>query len=1106
MKIKHLIPNNRKNISRLLCIAALSSCSMFSYAQQQQVNLTGNNLSLKAIFQQIEKQTNLSVDYKSKDLDDALIISKVPKTDTVIEAIQQLLMGTGCEAVFSKGHIIIKKKVSTIQRSKKVSGRVVDKNGEPIIGATIAERGTTNGTITNFDGNFTLTISEDSKLDISYIGYKSVHLSNISDKRLSVILHEDTQTLDELVVVGYGTQKKVNLTGAVETISNEVIENRPLKSATDALQGTALGVTVASAAGEPGKFSKIKIRGNSSLNSGGVLVLIDGMPGNINQINPQDIQSISVLKDAASSAIYGSRAAEGVILVTTKMGSSSKTKVEYSTNISFNTPTRIPESTTAEEHARLANLAFTNAGLSPAFSDEALQAIKDPNIVSLPAGKDWIYTADVDWIDMMMDHSFQQNHNLTVSRSQENIKYLFSAGWLDQNGMFSEYGPDNYDRFNLRSNVNLDIIKDKLNFDSRIVFTRSDKKYSASRWTIPNLVFKCCGPNMPIYDANGNYARFRMQGNPIQVLKEGGEGSNFTNVIDGIFTLTYNPIKDLSLKAVGGGRFTSENIKDWSRSYGKYGPNGLISEGAGNRGPNSIKMFSNNTRYFTGQLLAEYNKKFKDHSINMLGGWSAETQYYRSLGADRVNIIGNSLPALSLGSTEGWTNSANETHWALLSGFMRLNYSYKDRYLFEGNFRADGSSRFSSQNKWGFFPSFSVGWRITEEEFMKKQKVFSNLKFRASWGQLGNQNGLGLYDHIPQYNVNGYYPFNNGLAQWAVLSMLPSENRSWETIDMKNIALEMGFLNNRLSFSYEYYIKKNKDMLVNIEVPSAIGIKVPTGNYGELEVKGWETSLRWQDRVKDFDYFVALNLSDHKDKLVDYGVEFSGFTSGVNQLLEGYSIGSIFGFESDGYFQTTEDAKNSPAFNRAIQDAGDIRYIDQDGDGKITAPNDLVYLGNTQPRYEFGIQFGGSYKGFDFSALIQGVGKRNFYLNGEAFQPFRDTWNNFSYTYYSDYWTPENPNATLPRLYASVKHNYQISTHWIQNAAYARLKNLQIGYTLPKTWLKKMKVEKVRIYFSGENLFEYSKLFKYYDPEINTDRGDMYPIMRNYSIGLNISL
>lgn len=1109
--------SGRKQICRVMKLTAsfLLLCSCFAFAghansQNAKVSLNKKHARLEEVLDEIERQTdylfisNRHVDLKQK-------VSVDVNEESVNDVLKKVLKNTDLTYNIEGINIILRRRsekhsLQVIQQVHKITGTVVDKAGLPVIGANVIVKGTTNGTVTDVEGRFSLEIPENAVLLVSYIGYVEQEMQVGDESALSIILQEDTQALEEVVVVGYGTQKKINLTGAVESISSDVIEDRPIKSVADALQGTALGVTVTSAAGQPGEFSKIKIRGDASLNSDGALVLIDGMPGDLNQVNPQDIENISVLKDAASSAIYGARAAEGVILVTTKSGKSTKTRVEYSGNISFNTPTRIPESTTAAEHARLSNLAFTNAGLAPNFTEEAINAINNHSTVSIPKGNDWIYTADMDWIDLMMDRSFQQQHNLTVSRSQESLKYLFSAGWLDQDGMFSEYGPDNFDRFNLRSNVNLDIVKDKLNLDSRITFSRMDQRYHPKfgEWTIPYITFIQAGPNMPIYDTNGNYARYRMQANPIQALREGGEGKEFTNVVDGIFTLSYKPITDLTLKAVGGARFTSKEISEWRRAYGKYGPNGLVSMAAGQSGDNNLTLTKDNTRYFTGQLLAEYSKSLGSHDFKLLGGWSAEMEYYSMLSGKRLNIVGNELPALDLGATDGWSNDGDETHWALLSGFMRLNYAYASKYLFEANFRADGSSRFSSRNKWGIFPSFSIGWRITEEDFMKEQNLFSNLKLRASWGQLGNQNGLGLYDHIAQYVVDGYYPFKNELAQWAKLSQLPSETRSWETVEMKNIALEMGFLDNRLTVTGEYFHKRNKDMLVNIEVPSVIGIDVPTGNYGELVVKGWEVSIGWRDQIKDFNYFVSFNLADRKDKLVDYGVEYTGFTAGVDQKVQGYSIGSIFGFETDGYFQTSKEAQEAPAFNRAIQDAGDIRYIDQDGDGKISAPNDLVYLGTTQPRYEFSFHLGGSWKSIDFSALFQGVGKRNFYLDGEVFQPFRDSWSNYSYTYFSDYWTPENPNALLPRLYASTKHNYQYSSHWLQNAAYIRLKNLQVGYTLNPEWTRKVKIEKLRVYFNGENMFEFSKMFRYFDPELNKVAGYMYPIMRNYSLGVNV--
>lgn len=1076
----------------------------------QSINMHMQSVSVKKAITELQEKSGYSFVYIAGEIDTNKTVTINAKD--LNEAIKQILKGQDLSYEIKGKNIIIKKssetKVKHSDKKIQVKGSVKDAKGEPVIGATVMEKGSTNGTITDFDGNFILNVTEGSSVEISYIGFEPQQFNAVEGKDMAVVLKEDTKILEEVVVVGYGTQKKVNLTGAVESVDSETLENRPIRSATDALQGAMSGLTVTSGTGQPGEFSSFKIRGNTSINSAGALVIIDGMPGNLNLVNPQDIESISVLKDAASAAIYGARAAEGVILVTTRSGKSEKVKVEYSGNISFNTPTRLPKSNTGLNHALLSNEAFKNAGLAVQFPEEAIEALKDPSIIALPKGNDWIYTANTDWISMMMDHSFQQNHNLTISKASDGLKYLFSAGWLDQNGLFSEYGPDNYDRFNVRSNINVDIIKEKLSLDSKITYSQTDKKFHPQfgGWSIPYITFIQAGPNMPVYDPNGNYARYRMQANPIQALREGGEGTNKVQKIEGIFTLSYKPLKGLTLKAVGGATITNGQYKEWRRQYGKYGPNGLISMGAGQAGPNRINQSSDNTKYYTGQLLAEYNIKFKNNEINLLGGWSAEENNYVSLNAMRTDIVGNELPALGLGSTDGWSNGANETDWALLSGFMRLNYAYANKYLFEANFRADASSRFSKKNRWGIFPSFSAGWRITEEKFMKNQDIFSNLKFRASWGQLGNQNGLGLYDYIPQYSISGYYPFASGLGQWAYVENLPSEDRTWETVEMTNVAIEMGFLNNRLTFTGEYFIKRNKDMLVNIEMPSVIGINVPTGNYGELKVKGWDLSIGWNDNIGDLNYSAKFNLSDQKDELVDYGVEYNGFTAGVNQRIQGYSLGAIFGYKTDGYFQTQEEVDNSAVINRSVVGPGDIKYIDKDGDGKISAPNDLEYLGTTTPRFVFGLTLNATWREWDFGAIIQGVGKRNYYLNTEIMAPFSVTWGNFSYEMHNDYWTPENPNASLPRHYAGSSHNYQISDHWLQNAAYARMKNLQLGYSFKKEWIRKAGLERLRLYFSGENLFEFSKLNKNFDPELTSTAGYIYPIMRNFSFGINVTL
>lgn len=1117
MKIKKLLINSfhkGKEKRELFYLLTLSFCLLAfvsASAQTGKVNIQLNNAPVKELFFAIEKQTPYHFSYRDIEIQEKARVTIFTRNEELKPLLIRELSKRGLTYRLSGNKIIIMP-LETGKSPKKpvtVTGSIKDDNGEPLIGVTVMLMSNKSvGTISDYEGNFTLpNVPAGDKIFISYVGYKDQTVMVKTDGSIKVILKEDTQTLEEVVVVGYGTQKKINLTGAVESVDSETLENRPIKSATDALQGVVSGLTVTSGTGQPGEFSSFKIRGNTSVNSAGALVIIDGLPGDINLVNPQDIESISVLKDAASAAIYGARAAEGVILVTTRSGKSEKVRVEYSGNVSFNHPTRLPQSNTGLNHALLSNEAFKNAGLAVQFPEDAIAALKDPSISAIPKGNDWIYTDNMDWIGTMMDHSFQQTHNLTVSKAAKGLKYLFSIGWLDQNGMFSEYGPDNYDRINLRSNISLDIIQDKLTLDSKITYLQTNKLYHPqfSTWSIPYITFIQAGPNMPIYDPNGNYSRHRMQANPIQALQEGGEGKNKQQTIEGVFTLSYKPIKNLTLKAVGGANIKNRQVKEWRRQYGKYGPNGLISMGAGQAGPNKITQDARTTRYLTGQLLAEYKLKLHKHDLNILGGWSAEEEVYEKLEGIRTNIVGNELPALGLGSTDGWSNNAEDTEWALVSGFMRMNYAYADKYLFEANFRADASSRFSKTHRWGVFPSFSVGWRITEEEFMKNQKIFSNLKLRASWGQLGNQNGLGLYDHIPQYKVSGYYPFANELGQWASVEKLPSESRTWETVEMSNVAVDMGFLNNRLSVTAEYFIKRNKDMLVDIEMPSVIGIDVPTGNYGELEVKGWDFSIGWKDRAGELDYSVRFNLSDQKDKLVDYGVEYNGFTAGVNQKVQGYSLGSIFGYKTDGYFTSKEEVKNSAVINRSVVGVGDIKYIDKDKDGKISAPNDLEYLGTTTPRFVYGLSLNANWREWDLGVIFQGVGKRNFYLKQEIMAPFSVTWGNFSYEMHNDYWTPENPNAALPRHYAGSGHNYKTSDHWLQNAAYMRMKNLQLGYSFKKELLNKAGIERLRIYFSGENLFEFSRLNKNFDPELTDANGFVYPIMRNFSCGVNLT-
>lgn len=1099
---------------------ALQSIATESFSQNQRKSINKKEMKISDVLQLIESKTDYSFMYSAKTVD----VERTVDLDVTNKLVSEIL-----DHIFKNSNVSYKINGRLIalsnndvpspanQQKKTVSGKVSDTGGNSLPGVSVVVKGTSVGTITDVEGNYKLSnLSPDAILLFSFVGMKTLEVKVSEKNILDVTLQEEAVGLDEVVAVGYGTQKKVNLTGSISSINSGIIENRPIKSAVDAMQGTIAGLTVQSSNGQPGTFSTFKIRGQTSINSGGALVIVDGIPGNLNQLNPQDIESISVLKDAASAAIYGARAAEGVILVTTKQAQSDKISIDYSGDYAYKIPTRLPKPTTGLRFMEMANEAARAVNAADPFPKSALDAYAQ-GIVSIPNGSAWIFTANTDWVKMLMKNSSQQSHNLTLSKSSGNgLKYLFSTGWMGQDGLFSKYGPDSYNQYSFRSNVSCDIIKDVLKFDSRISFLRSAQDYLPTAWagwTIPYVIFVQMGPTMPVYDANGHYSRYRKQSNAMQLLQQSGTGYNKKNKLDAAFTLDFYPIKGLKLSALGGATLSNVSIMEFNRTCERWGPLGLLDNPpvVGQGGVSNVTVSKDNNNYLTGQFTATYKKEIKGHEFSILGGVSYEDNKYDYLQGYRTNIIANLLPALDLG-TAGITNTASPSYeWALFSTYARLNYSYKSKYLFEANFRADASSRFSNKHRWGMFPSFSAGWRVSEENFMKSQNVISNLKIRSSWGQTGNQNGLGYYDYIAQYAVGGYYPFvNEPQAQWVLSSGLPSADRTWETVEVLNEGIDISFLNNRLNLTGDYFIKTNKNMLMSVAVPSVIGIGVPTGNFGKLKTKGWEVSVVWKDKIKKVDYTVGVNLSDQLDELVTYANKTIAATGAGTNYTQGYAMGAMFGYKTDGYFQTAAEAANYPHIgNNPAITAGDIKYLDISGatgtpDGKIDQ-FDLTYIGNSAPRYVFGVNLGATWKGFDVSALIQGVAKRDYYIGSEAVSPFLYPFGNTAYTYQEDYWTTSNPNAFLPRNSNNTSWNYQSSDHWIQNAAYVRLKNLQVGYTIDPKISKKAYISKCRIYFSGDNVWEYSKLLKAYDPELNVAGGYMYPIMRSFSLGLNLS-
>lgn len=1099
-------------IASLCNLLAVCSISAASYAQELTYSINKQNSTMIEVFKEIEKNTDYTFFYNDNKIDVNREVSVSASNAPIEEILSEVLENTNYSYKIIDKQILIQQsegKLASVsgvnQNKKKITGKVLDSAGMPIIGANVIEKGTSsNGTITDIDGNFSLEVDANSIIVVSYIGYSNQEVKVGNKSNFSIALKEDTKTLDEVVVVGYGTQKKVNLTGAVSSVTSEKLENRPLSSVSEGLQGTMPGVTITRSSGEVGQNPSIKVRGFSSLNSGGALIIVDGVPGNMNNISPNDIETISILKDAASSSIYGARAAEGVILITTKTGKESeKIKIQYSNNFGFNTPTRLPEPTNSYEGAVYANLAFTNAGGNPLYPEWMMEKFKDPSVTAIPYENqsDYYYVADFNWWNYFFNKSFQQTQNISLSGGSKYHKFMISGSWLDQNGYFSKWGPDNYDRITFRVNLSNHIIPEKLTLDTNLSLVNADKDSPSAGYENLMYYIMQAGSSLPLYNPDGTYARYRMQQSPMQLLKDAGFNNSNVNRFEGRVNLKWNIYKDLTLSALGGYNIQWDKSRSWQRAYYKYRPSGPSNLGFVNQ-PNKLTEGRGNYKYYIAQLQANYSKQIGKHFIGVLAGTSVEESTKQNLSTYRSNILGNELPSLGLGEAESARNSLSVSDdWGLVSAFARVNYNFDEKYLLEANVRADGSSRFSDAHKWGIFPSFSVGWRMTEEKFMKNQKVFSNLKLRASYGELGNQNGLGLYDHVPVYKVDGsLISFPGGAQQQIYAASLPSSERTWETIKSYNIGLEMGFFNNRLSLEGEYFRKTNEDMLINISLPSIIGIDVPTGNYGELMTKGWEFSAHWNDIIESIGlkYHIDFNIYDQTDKLTDLATSFAKPTAGI-QNIQGYPINAIFAYEADGYFKTQEEV-NSWAFQHANTGPGDIRYIDQTGDDIITS-DDVVYIGTTTPRFCYGINLGAEWKGFDLTMFFQGVGKRKVYLDNAFSHPYQNAWDNYAFKDVLDYWTPENQDARFPRPHQGG-HNYLYSTHWLQNASYIRLKNLQLGYTIPKNIVSKLKLDNLRLYFSGENLWEYTSMMMF-DPE--TNGSGVYPLNRSLSFGLSLT-
>lgn len=970
----------------------------------------------------------------------------------------------------------------------RISGTITEVNGNPIIGASVQIKGTNIGTITDVDGKYSLNVTENNAtLAFSYIGYEKQELKVIKQV-MNVVLVESAKSLDEIVVVAYGTQKKVNLTGAVSSVNMNEIENKPVANIIEALQGTSPGLIIQQSNSTPGTSPSINIRGLKTMNNNNPLVIVDGIVGNLEDVNPNDIENISVLKDASSTAIYGSRASNGIILVTTKKGDGNKQVVSYDAYYGWQSPTSLPQVVDSWTYAQMYDEAQVNSGKTPKYTDADIANFKSNG----PNDK-WLN-------DIYRPAAPQQAHNVSITGGNKTTTFLISAGYLNQESMF--VGPDyGYKRYNARANISHQLSKN-FKITSTASYTRKEATTPAK--DVQQIVRQAerMPPFFTVKDSLGFWTTpSGSNSNAIARLYDGGYSKSYNDNVSGTLNGELKIIDGLKLSAMLGGELYDNQQHTNNKSIFYPVP------GSGDT-PNSIVEAFNRTQDLTGNVMLTFNKNFGKHSFMGLAGYSYEGENYRWFSTSRnltkitYDVLGDPLTSIDV------SNSGAGNDWSLYSWFGRLTYNFDERYLFEFNIRDDMSSKFNKDNRSAIFPSFSAGWRISEERFFKNIKEYvPNLKLRGSWGLVGNDR-IGLYQYLANVSVNQSYVFGDALVNTSNFSS-SNPDLKWETTAMTDIGGDIGLLKNNLNLSFDYFNNLTSDILVNLPVASVFGSSAPIQNASKVQTQGWELAISYKFKTGKVNHHFSFNISDSKNKVLDNKGRVN-ITSGTGNTIikEGYPLFSYYGYKSDGFFQNQAEAAAGPHLPGVTPKPGDIRYVDQNKDSLITDDGDRVVLGDRFPHYTFGFNYGFDWKGFDFSMFWQGVGKRGVWLNGVATEAFANNFEGPVLDFHLNRWTPDNPNATYPRLTmgAESKNNEANSDFWIENAAYLRLKNIQLGYTLPKKITKKVLIQSMRVYTSIENALTFSKMRGGWDPEVSEGNGNIYAVSRVISVGVNIKL
>lgn len=1074
-----------------LCLSVLGSWAVQGYSQTTRLTVNMENTSIRQILNQIEEQSEYRFFY-SGDVNVEQRKSISQKDKAVSDILKDLFLGSDIKYRVQGRQIALfvdetSNSLAAAIQQKQVTGKVTDSSGEGLPGVAVMVKGSATGTITDAEGTYSLNgIKDTDVLVFSFVGMKTLETSVSGKTTVNVTMTESLENLDEVIVVGYGTQKKVNLTGAVENVSMKDLANRPITNASTALQGKVAGVYITQNSGQPGRDdARIQVRGAGTLNNSNPLVLIDGIPGSLNDVNPRDIESVSVLKDAAASAIYGNRAANGVILVTTKRGEKGKMSVEYSMYYARQEATYLPEILNSSEHAELYNEALKNSGKSPKYTDAEIAKFK--------AGNDPLYP-NTDWQDVMYNPADMKEHHLRASGSSDKLAYSFSGGYLDHDGVLLGTA---FKRYTFRTNIDSYYLNNKFHVGVNMSGMRSSRDESPESTTAVIRAINRGNPTEVLQYEDGSYGAGYM-GKTYAYIKTGGKQNNLTNSFNGKMFADYEFFKGFKGEVSYGINFNHQLYTQHYTSLDLF--NHL------NNGHTIYKSSIREDNYedFSTifNALLKYDVTVKnDHNINVLAGYSEETWRRDWSRGDRKDLLSNQ-PELSIGDVSTQTNDGGADATALRSYFGRLNYDFQGKYLLEAILRYDGSSRFAQDLRYGTFPSFSAGWRISEEPFMQNIDFIENLKLRASWGQLGNQNINTYYAASDILATGSNYTFAGALLPGVAVTTLTNKSTSWETTTQTNIGVDATLMK-KFNITANYFFKTTKDILMQVPIPITLGnLNKPYQNVAAMDNKGWELTFDYSDTFgRDFRFDASLNLSHFKNEVTELN-DLGPIYGDKTILTEGESRWAFYGYEHIGIFQTPEEIAAAPKQDENPQ-PGDVRFKDLNGDGKITLDKDRKVIGSDIPELIYSLQLNAQYKDFDMRAFFQGVQGVDAYSSLELVSPFFNGAS--SGKWLLDRWTKENPSTTNQRVFIDSKRPGITSTYYLEDASYLRLKNIELGYTVPEGLIKKVGISGLRVYLNVQNAFTLTK-YKGFDPEkpSGNTRSDAHPQVRITSLGFNL--